>query len=164
MYIWFPVQKCNKIFDEDVQIEPSEFLTIPFASSIGNPIRRYPGEQVKRRCWQCGTNLMCSVAKILILRVNRCSFGKDTGLHTKASAQINSNQEISLPLGNEGPTTAYRISSIIQHIGTSGGGHYTTTLFDPATGRMWYCDDNKVKPTGRIDQTLASILIYRKVE
>ena len=102
--------------------------------------------------------------KIFILRVNCCGFGTKTGVHTKTSAQIYCNQDISLPLGNEGPTTAYKISSIIHHIGTSSGGHYTATLFDPATGRMWYCDDNKVKPTGRIDQTSASILIYRKVE
>ena len=159
------------VYDQDVQTDASEFLTIPFASSIQNSIHKYLGEQVKRRCWQCGTNRKCAVVttftnlpKILILRVNRCSFGKETGEHTKASAQINCNQEISLPLGNEGPTTAYKISSIIHHIGTSSGGHYTATLFDPATGRMWHCDDNKVKPTGSIDQTSASILIYRKVE
>ena len=159
------------VYDQDVQTDASEFLTIPFASSIQNSIHKYLGEQVKRKCWQCGTNRKCAVVttftklpKILILRVNRCSFGKETGEHTKASAQINCNQEISLPLGNEGPTTAYKISSIIHHIGTSSGGHYTATLFDPATGRMWNCDDNKVKPTGSIDQTSASILIYRKVE
>ena len=56
------------------------------------------------------------------------------------------------------------LSSIIHHEGSTSGGHYTVTLFDPATKRMWYCDDSKVKPTGKVDQTTASILIYRKVE
>ena len=109
------------LHEQDVQAEASEFLTIPFASSIKNSIHKYLGEQVKRRCWNCGTNRKCAVVtiftdlpKILILRVDRCSFDKETKVHTKASAQINCNQEISLPLGNEGPTTQVFIPNTIR--------------------------------------------------
>ena len=73
-------------------------------------------------------------------------------------------QDIFLPVGKEEPPTSYTLSSIIHHQGATSGGHYTVTLFDPATKRMWNCDDSKVKPTGKFDQTTASILIYRKVE
>ena len=122
--------------------------------------------ELRNKSQSAVVTIFTDLPKILIFRVDRCSFDKETKVHAKASAQINCNQEISLPLGNEGPTTAYKISSVIHHIGNSSGGHYTTTLFDPdpTTGRMWHCDDNKVKPTGSIDQTSASILIYRKVE
>ena len=98
------------------------------------------------------------------MRVDRSKFGKETRVHTKVSAQINCDQDIFLPVGKEGPPTSYTLSSIIHHKGTTSGGHYTVTLFDPATKRMWNCDDSKVKPTGKFDQTTASILIYRKVE
>ena len=161
----------NCVHEQDVQTEASEFLTLPFANSITNSIRKYLGEQVKRRCWHCKANRMCAVTtiftdlpRILILRVNRCNFGKETGAHTKVGAQINCDQDIFLPVGKEGPPTSYTLSSIIHHEGTTSGGHYNVTLFDPATKRMWHCDDSKVKPTGKIDQTTASILIYRKVE
>ena len=159
------------VHEQNVQTEASEFLTIPFAKSITNSIHRYLGEQVKRRCWHCKAHGMCAVTtiftdlpKILILRVNRCTFVKETGAHTKVDAQINCEEVITLPIGEEGPPTSYTLASIIHHTGTTKGGHYTVTLFDPATKRMWHCDDGKVKPTGKIDQTTASILIYRKVE
>ena len=159
------------VHEQNVQTEVSEFLNLPFANSITNSIRKYLGEQVNRRCWHCKADRTCAVTtiftdlpKLVILRINRCNFDKETRAHTKVGAQINCDKDIFLPVGKEGPPTSYTLSSIIHHVGSTSGGHYTVTLFDPATKRMWHCDDSKVKPTGKIDQTTASILIYRKVK
>ena len=102
--------------------------------------------------------------KILILRVNRSNYDKDKREHSKIDSQVNCNNDISLPLGRDGPVIAYRLSSVIHHTGTPESGHYTATLCDPATKKMWNCDDTKITPTASVNQTTASILFYKKAE
>ena len=62
--------------DQNVKTVSDPFLTIPFANSIKNSIRKYYGEQVNQRCWHYKTNQDSSLKitftdlpKILILRV-----------------------------------------------------------------------------------------------
>ena len=149
--------------DQNVETVSDLFLTIPFANSIVNSIRKYYGEQVNRKCRHCKSNQDCSftltftdLPKVLILRVYRSNFDKDKREHTKIDAQINCNKDISLPLGRDGPTISYKLSSVIHHTGTPESGHYTATLCDPATKRMWHCNDTY--------QATAGILFYKKVE
>ena len=157
--------------DQNVEVVSDPSLTIPFANSIIKSIRKYYGEQVNRRCWHCKTNQDCSVAmtftdlpKILILHVNRSYYDKDERKRIKIDAQINCNKDISLPLGNDGPIVEYKLSSVIHRTGTPYSGHYTATLCDPATKRMWHCNDTNITPTANVNQATAGILFYKKVE
>ena len=102
--------------------------------------------------------------KILVLHVNRSNYDKDKREHIKINAQINCNKVISLPLGSNGPIVEYRLSSVIHHTGTPDSGHYTATLCDPATKRMWLCNDTNITPTANVNQATAGILFYKKVE
>ena len=130
--------------DQNVKTVSDPFLTIPFANSIVNSIRKYYGEQVNQRCWHCKTNQDCSVTmtftnlpKILILHVNRSNFDKDKReLPKSMHRSIVTNKDICHPLGSNGPSIAYKLSSVIHHTGTPVSGHYIATLCDPATKRM----------------------------
>jgi len=61
------------------------------------------------------------------------------------------------------PLVTYHLTAVVHHIGRSlSSGHYTTTLIDPRTNRMWNYNDEAVKEVGRLNHETAYILLYRK--
>ena len=87
-----------------------------------------------------------------------------TGIHTKVGEKLTCDKTLSLSLGGDGPSVIYNLSSVIHHSGAPEKGHYTATLCDTNTNKMWYCNDSSVEVTKRINHKTASILFYRKEE
>ena len=165
--------RCNTCLTEQKPARSQDpSLVLPPGNSVSTSLLKFQAKEViTRNCFKCKQDRSCSsvttftdLPEVLVLNVRRSEFDPKSGVHRRLSGNVACDKTLSLTLDGDGPTVAYRLSSVIHHSGTPEKGHYTSTLCDHNSSKMWSCNDSSVKQLKRINYKSACIFLYRKEE
>ena len=145
-----------------INLNVSESITCSISTLLS-------GCEVERYCETCMANTTTIEQPsfsfhpgVLIFRLQRAVFG--VGQAQRLANSIFCDRKLSLEAGygDEVSLSDYSLVSVVHHVGEStSSGHYTTTLLNCKTKKLWKYDDRKISETA-LDQNTAYLLLYRK--
>ena len=163
---------CSSCMEPSTSEEAYIMLSTNMATSVANSIRNFmEGEFLSFTCidTSCNStdglreNIFTSLPDVLIIQVKRFIF-KDNSAR-RVDGKIACDESLSLPMntatGSE--TVDYRLTAVIHHSGSLNSGHYTATVVDRASHKMYHCNDSSITESRRIDQKTTYVLFYVKL-
>ena len=153
------------------------FFIVPAAKNTQLAIDKYLESEVlsNYQCYFCSEKtkanqekVFTSLPEVLFLQLRR--FKRINGLWKRDDSPVFCNKFIKIPLShptkssNKPTLVTYRLVSVLNHEGSMATGHYTATVVDRASGRLFLCNDARISHCKRFNPVSAYALVYQKVE
>ena len=159
LFISFCCQKCGSTWPAHTVVA-EQILHLSVQESIVSALKiLLSGDVVTVHCKSCKSNQQCvekvgfsELPDVFVMRLRRDQFEGRLG------QEVDCNRKLSIGTDkSDGPQITYSLTSVVHHIGQSSlsSGHYTTTLIDPQTSRMWNYNDEVVREVRRLNQKTA---------
>ena len=163
--------RCQVCGTRNRHVLEERFLNLPLSDSVSVSLLSFKsgGLALDKYCSKCklkqNAYYECGFAhlpQVLVIRLERSQYDAQSRAHRKLGSKVVCDRFLSIGCDGATSPSEYKLSTVIHHSGTPERGHYTTTLLDEGSGRMWYCNDESVTATQKLDQRTAYILFYRK--
>ena len=121
-------------------------------------------------CSTCQKNQVCTEQlsfshhpDVLVFLLRRGQFDVRNGARRLAGSVV-CDRQLSIGVGSEDVFVVdYHLTAVVHHVGnTPTSGHYTTSLINPHSNRVWKYDDASVSVEKSFDLRTAYILLYKK--
>ena len=160
---------CNSCVEPSTSEEAYIMLSTDMATSVATSIKKFmEGEFLSFTCiaTSCNStdglreNVFTSLPEVLIIQVKRFAF-KDNAAR-RVDGKIACDEWLALPINTEtgNQIVDYQLTAVIHHSGSLSSGHYTATVVDRASHKMYHCNDSSITESHRIDQKAAYVLFY----